>query len=406
MNKKNNVISKEEIEYIKQNFPSEGGVYQIINLKNNKIYIGSSIDIRKRIRDHLYNLKINSHHSSHLQNSWNQYGSQCFQFKIIELINYNEEEYVSKKDYISFLRKREQYYLDKFHSYEREYGYNIDRYATGDSKPITEEDIKKDRVKHFTSKQFYEMVDLLCNTDMPLIDISKKLNLSKAIVKNFYEKKYRGIDYNQWNFIKRERKWKKVADLNKNEIIQFFSNQDNSLTKGSELFNVTHPEMRKILEYLNINYEFSQSQKIYQFDFNLNLIMEYNNIKEAKEICGIKNLGTIKKRGYTNFNRGNYKWSIYKDGRDIIFNNCEKIFKKKRNSPKSKFVIEYNQDWQPINYYESFTDIEDSDRFRIILRDNTEELYKNSFWRYENFATQQDIDQIIEKIKKGILPQK
>ena len=164
--------------------------------------------------------------------------------------------------------------------------------------------------------------------------------------------------------------------------------------------------MRKILEYLNINYEFSQSQKIYQFDFNLNLIMEYNNIKEAKEICGIKNLGTIKKRGYTNFNSGNYKWSIYKDGRDIIFNNYEKIFKKKRNSPKSKFVIEYNQDWQPINYYESFTDIEDSDRFRIILRDNTEELYKNSFWRYENFATQQDIDQIIEKIKKGILPQK
>ena len=60
MNKKNNVISKQEIEYIKQNFPSEGGVYQIINLKNNKIYIGSSIDIRKRIRDHLYNLKINS----------------------------------------------------------------------------------------------------------------------------------------------------------------------------------------------------------------------------------------------------------------------------------------------------------------------------------------------------------
>jgi len=60
------------------------GIYKIKNLVNNKIYIGSSINIGKRWRDHKWYLKENKHHNSHLQSSYNKYGLENFEF-IIEL---------------------------------------------------------------------------------------------------------------------------------------------------------------------------------------------------------------------------------------------------------------------------------------------------------------------------------
>lgn len=39
------------------------GVYGIVNIKNNKIYIGSSIDIYLRWKKHIRDLNNGSHHS-------------------------------------------------------------------------------------------------------------------------------------------------------------------------------------------------------------------------------------------------------------------------------------------------------------------------------------------------------
>lgn len=50
------------------------GIYIIKNILNNKIYVGSTIDIKKRWRDHKWHLKENKHHNSHLQASYNKYG--------------------------------------------------------------------------------------------------------------------------------------------------------------------------------------------------------------------------------------------------------------------------------------------------------------------------------------------
>jgi len=43
------------------------GIYKIRNKQNNKVYIGSAVDIKKRWRDHKWNLKENKHHNPHLQ---------------------------------------------------------------------------------------------------------------------------------------------------------------------------------------------------------------------------------------------------------------------------------------------------------------------------------------------------
>lgn len=60
------------------------GIYKILNKINNKFYIGSSINIRKRIKEHERCLKLGIHDNKHLQSAWDKYGSNNFEFIIIE----------------------------------------------------------------------------------------------------------------------------------------------------------------------------------------------------------------------------------------------------------------------------------------------------------------------------------
>ena len=88
-------------------------IYQIKNLVNSKIYIGSTQhDFLKRKGEHTCELKGNYHFNSHLQSAWNKYGEQNFKFEIIEDFvfpnNYDREyiyEYITSRElyYINFL---------------------------------------------------------------------------------------------------------------------------------------------------------------------------------------------------------------------------------------------------------------------------------------------------------------
>lgn len=75
-------------------------IYKITNLINNKIYVGSAVNFRYRVKNHLHMLRNNKHHSIKLQNSWNKHGEINFIFDIIEICEKNN------------LISREQHYLD------------------------------------------------------------------------------------------------------------------------------------------------------------------------------------------------------------------------------------------------------------------------------------------------------
>lgn len=60
------------------------GVYEIVNRENCKRYIGSSVNLLKRWRMHLWRLRNNSHHSATLQSAYNKYG-EVFTFNVLEL---------------------------------------------------------------------------------------------------------------------------------------------------------------------------------------------------------------------------------------------------------------------------------------------------------------------------------
>jgi len=76
------------------------GIYQIRNVINEKIYIGSAINIDRRWNEHVSLLKRTKHHSRHLQSAWNKYGEENFEFSILE--ECEKEQLV----------EREQYYID------------------------------------------------------------------------------------------------------------------------------------------------------------------------------------------------------------------------------------------------------------------------------------------------------
>ena len=59
-------------------------IYKIVNLVNDKFYVGSTNDSKVRFRQHRKLLRQNRHHCKHLQAAWNKYGEPKFDFVIIE----------------------------------------------------------------------------------------------------------------------------------------------------------------------------------------------------------------------------------------------------------------------------------------------------------------------------------
>ena len=59
------------------------GIYSITNIANGKKYIGQSVDVKCRLRNHKWALRHKKHYNDHLQKSFNKYGEKYFIFDII-----------------------------------------------------------------------------------------------------------------------------------------------------------------------------------------------------------------------------------------------------------------------------------------------------------------------------------
>jgi group I intron endonuclease len=93
------------------------GIYKITCTINNKFYIGSSSDIKKRFGRHKYALRNNIHENKHMQNAWNKYGGETFIFEIIEITNNDN------------LIEAEQMWMDKTECFNHEIGFNVSEIA-------------------------------------------------------------------------------------------------------------------------------------------------------------------------------------------------------------------------------------------------------------------------------------
>ena len=75
------------------------GVFQIKNIRNNKVLIDYSIDMKSKWNRHKMELKFGNHRNRNFQKEWNEYGEENFVFEVLselikseeENINYNKE---------------------------------------------------------------------------------------------------------------------------------------------------------------------------------------------------------------------------------------------------------------------------------------------------------------------------
>jgi len=60
------------------------GIYKIINVVNNKFYVGSAVRLSRRRTRHFSELRTNRHNNAKLQAAWNKYGESSFIFVVVE----------------------------------------------------------------------------------------------------------------------------------------------------------------------------------------------------------------------------------------------------------------------------------------------------------------------------------
>lgn len=213
------------------------GIYQIKNLVNNKMYIGSSVNIANRWTQHLALLNLNKHPNLHLQKSWDKYGKENFTFAILEEIFTTENIFIKEKEYIL-----------KFNTINSINGYNKSLPDMNGYTPMS-----KEGKKRFVSSIIKRSKNiLLLNKETGELEkeyesiglLVKDLNLpnSKKVYEVLTKKR---VAYKGYIFIYKE---------------DYDKNKDYSISKQQHHINNRKP--------------------VFQYDMNMNLIKEWDSTQQ------------------------------------------------------------------------------------------------------------------------------
>lgn len=223
------------------------GIYKIENKINGKIYIGQSVNIKKRWKHHKYDLDNNKHANKHLQSAWFKYGKNNFSFSIICECK------------ISELDEKEMYYINKNKSYDENYGYNLTIGGDG-------------------AKKFYDF-DLILNTynqNKSVVKTSELLNISEGKISEILaelnvrdikspNRKIIGIDCNDYSFQYEFDSIKEAYDYFNSTI----TNQINKSIKDSK--------------YTAFNCIWFDREDYIKYNGNINKLLQITKYKETEK---------------------------------------------------------------------------------------------------------------------------
>jgi len=65
----------------------KSGIYKIVNVVNQKLYIGSAKEFKSRYTNHVWSLRKGTHHNKYLQSDFLQYGEVAFEFHVLEVVD-------------------------------------------------------------------------------------------------------------------------------------------------------------------------------------------------------------------------------------------------------------------------------------------------------------------------------
>lgn len=147
------------------------GIYKIQNKVNGKVYIGQSVNIKKRFYIHRYNAYNKENKSTYdlyLYIAMRKYGKDNFTYEIIE---------VCEK---GILDQREIYWIKYYKSNQKEYGYNL---SDGGHSTYVKE-IKNN--SNITNKKsnVEKIKYLLLNSELSIQEIAKECDVTPQTVTN------------------------------------------------------------------------------------------------------------------------------------------------------------------------------------------------------------------------------
>lgn len=240
-----------------KNIPKISGIYIIKNDINNKFYIGSTVNLCKRITTHIGKLKTNQHVNSHLQGAVNKYGINNFSFKILVIC----ERYQ--------LFEIEQGVLDYYKCYKHDIGYNMSEIVKGVSVYNTP--------NHFLGKKHSD------KTLAKLRDISRVRFGSREIICNETKQIFIGVKDAAINLkISRNNITKCLTGMTQSTCGYTFRYKDQSDNDISEY----DKNIKNYLHNKNKRYRYKILHK--------NTGKVYNSLKDAARDLGI-NIKTVTK---------------------------------------------------------------------------------------------------------------
>lgn len=140
----------------------KSGIYYIyFEQENNLYYIGCSLNIKKRIKDHISMMNTNTHHNYKIQNLYNKFGLPVF----------GVLEYCDPKD----LFDKEVYYINEFDSFNN--GLNL---TVGGNGRLFGENNPNAK---YTKEQYKKVIEYLTTTSYTYSKIMDLTGVSKYIIK-------------------------------------------------------------------------------------------------------------------------------------------------------------------------------------------------------------------------------
>lgn len=309
-----------------KNFPSTTGIYKISfkNNNNDKVYIGSASGINNkskldngfynRWRKHIYQLSKNKLKTA-LQYATNKYGLDNILFEIIEECD------------SSICLEREQYYIDKYDSYNN--GYNSRPKASNNNGIVWSDDQKKkiETTSREKRDDKYKEIEKLYNEGKSTREIANELHISRNTIRKIF---------NENNFIARKDKGVKKKPIFRYKMSGELVDKFNSITECYKKLNINKQGIKSVLNgkckhYNNFYYDYellSENEilekinyltkklanrkylNIKQVDENFNEIKIWKNIKEITNFYTDMKDYSIRRSIIKNIKYKEYYWKI------------------------------------------------------------------------------------------------